>query len=69
MIDQTKSIHRRYTPEAYVGKSEQAQRVREILGRLTQVPFSALIIGGESGTGKGLAAGFCITAAPARSNP
>jgi two-component system, NtrC family, response regulator AtoC len=56
VIDQTKSRHRRYTPEAYVGKSAQAQQVREILARLTQVPFSALIIGGESGTGKGLAA-------------
>ena len=56
VIDQTKQRHRRYMPDAYVGKSEQAQQVREILTRLTQVPFSALIIGGETGTGKGLAA-------------
>ncbi|NOT86525.1 MAG: sigma-54-dependent Fis family transcriptional regulator [Methylococcaceae bacterium] len=56
VIEQTKQRHRRYTPDAYVGKSEQARQVREILTRLTQVPFSALIIGGESGTGKGLAA-------------
>ncbi|MEQ1635312.1 MAG: sigma-54 dependent transcriptional regulator [Methylococcales bacterium] len=56
VIDQTKQRHRRYTPDAYVGKSTQAQQVREILARLTQVPFSALIIGGETGTGKGLVA-------------
>ncbi|MFZ2168563.1 MAG: sigma-54 dependent transcriptional regulator [Methylococcaceae bacterium] len=56
VIDQTKQGHRRYSPEAYVGHSQQAQGIRELLGRLTQVPFSALIIGGESGTGKGLTA-------------
>ncbi|MEQ1528699.1 MAG: sigma-54 dependent transcriptional regulator [Methylococcales bacterium] len=56
VTDQAKQRHRRYTPEAYVGRSRQAQQVRQLLSRLTQVPFSALIIGGESGTGKGLAA-------------
>ena len=56
VIDQTKQGHRRYSPEAYLGHSQQAQGIRELLGRLTQVPFSALIIGGESGTGKGLTA-------------
>ncbi|MDD5581168.1 MAG: sigma-54 dependent transcriptional regulator [Methylobacter sp.] len=56
VIDQTKQGHRRYSPEAYVGHSHQAQEIRRLLARLTQVPFSALIIGGESGTGKGLAA-------------
>jgi len=54
--DQTKKEYRRYSPEAYVGRSRQAQEIRNLLLRLTQVPFSALIIGGESGTGKGLAA-------------
>ncbi|MDD1612230.1 MAG: sigma-54 dependent transcriptional regulator [Methylococcaceae bacterium] len=48
--------HKRYSPAAYVGQSRQAQEVRQMLQRLTEVPFSALIIGGESGTGKGLAA-------------
>ncbi len=56
VTDQTRQRHRRYAPEAYVGQSVQAQQVRQLLSRLTQVPFSALIIGGESGTGKGLAA-------------
>ncbi len=56
VVDQTKHRHRRYTPDAYVGHSRQAQDMRQLLAKLTQVPFSALIIGGESGTGKGLAA-------------
>jgi DNA-binding NtrC family response regulator len=56
VIDQTKQGHRRYTPAAYVGHSRQAQDIRQLLTRLTQVPFSALVIGGESGTGKGLTA-------------
>ncbi len=56
VIDQAKQEHRRYTPEAYLGHSQQAEEVRQLLTKLTQVPFSALIIGGESGTGKGLTA-------------
>jgi DNA-binding NtrC family response regulator len=56
VIDQVKQGHRRYSPDAYVGQSLQAQAIRQLLAKLTQVPFSALIIGGESGTGKGLAA-------------
>lgn len=56
VIDQTKQEHRRYSPEAYLGHSQQAQNIRQLLTKLTEVPFSALIIGGESGTGKGLAA-------------
>lgn len=56
VIDQTQQGHRRYSPAAYVGQSEQARQIRQLLTRLTQVPFSALIIGGETGTGKGLVA-------------
>lgn len=56
LLEQAQERHRRYSPEAYVGRSEAAQRVRDMLERLTRVPFSALIIGGESGTGKGLVA-------------
>lgn len=56
VIDQTRQGYKRYSPDAYVGHSQQAHGIRQMLGKLTQVPFSALIIGGESGTGKGLAA-------------
>jgi two-component system response regulator AtoC len=54
--EQASAGHKRYSPNAYIGRSRQAQEVRQLLQRLTEVPFSALIIGGESGTGKGLAA-------------
>jgi len=54
--DQAAAASRRYTPESFIGRSEPARRVQELLGKLTQVPFSALVIGGETGTGKGLAA-------------
>lgn len=56
VVDQTRQGYRKYSPDAYVGHSQQANGIRQMLGKLTQVPFSALIIGGESGTGKGLAA-------------
>lgn len=46
--------HQRYSPQAYVGASQAAKEVRDLLAKLTQVPFSALVIGGETGTGKGL---------------
>ncbi|MEY4194935.1 MAG: hypothetical protein RLZZ226_1303 [Pseudomonadota bacterium] len=52
--EQTEQGHRRYSPEAYVGSSAATSRVRDLLTRLTQVSISALVIGGETGTGKGL---------------
>lgn len=54
--EQTKNRQLGYSPAAYVGHSTAAQTVRKLLSKLTQVPFSALIIGGETGTGKGLTA-------------
>ncbi len=54
--DQVENQHRRYTVDAFVGHSLAAQNVRKLLTKLTQIPISALIIGGETGTGKGLVA-------------
>jgi len=54
LIDHAQQRHRRYAPEAFVGHSAAAQTVRNLLEKLTQVPISALVIGGETGTGKGL---------------
>ncbi len=48
--------NRRYAPEAFVGTSTAARQVRDLLARLARAPFSALLIAGETGTGKGLAA-------------
>ncbi|MDO9104647.1 MAG: sigma-54 dependent transcriptional regulator [Methylovulum sp.] len=69
VIDQTKQGHRRYSPEAFVGHSLQAQGIRQLLAKLTQVPFSALIIGGESGTGKGLTARILHYGGPRAQQP
>jgi DNA-binding NtrC family response regulator len=44
-----------YTVDAFVGRSAAAAQVRAVLAKLCGVPFSALVIGGETGTGKGLA--------------
>jgi two-component system response regulator AtoC len=54
--DQAAQEHARYGPDAFVGSSAKSQEVRHLLARLAQVPVSALIIEGETGTGKGLAA-------------
>jgi len=52
-----RSIHtQRYSVEAFLGSSQQAQQTRAMLKRLSEVSFSSLIISGETGTGKGLAA-------------
>lgn len=48
--------NRRYMPAAFVGKSAAAHSVRELLTRLANVSLSTLLLTGETGTGKGLAA-------------
>lgn len=69
LIDQALQRHRRYSPEAYVGHSAAAQQVRHLLGKLTKVPFSALVIGGETGTGKGLVTRILHYSGPHAQNP
>jgi DNA-binding NtrC family response regulator len=54
--EQTHQRHESYSVEAFAGASKAAERAREVLRKLCAVPFSALVIGGETGTGKGLAA-------------
>ena len=49
----THNEHEAHRIDAFVGSSEAATAARELLDRLSRVPFSALIIGGETGTGKG----------------
>ncbi|MGR9105810.1 MAG: sigma-54-dependent transcriptional regulator [Gammaproteobacteria bacterium] len=56
LLDQAENQHRRYCVDAFVGHSSTAQNVRNLLSKLIQIPISALIIGGETGTGKGLVA-------------
>ena len=56
LSDQAAAGRRRFTPEAFLGSSDAAATVRDMLQRLCEVPFSSLVITGETGTGKGLAA-------------
>ncbi len=58
-----------FNESAFVGASQAAQNVRAMLERLTQVPFSALVIGGETGTGKGLVTRILHYAGPRAQNP
>ena len=67
--EETENRSRRYTPESFLGSSAAAQTVRSMLGKLTNVPFSALVISGETGTGKGLAARILHHAGPHAEGP
>jgi DNA-binding NtrC family response regulator len=67
--EESENRSRRYTPASFSGSSGAAKQVRELLGKLTQVPFSALVITGETGTGKGLAARILHHAGPRAEGP
>jgi DNA-binding NtrC family response regulator len=54
--EQARQQNQAYPLAAFLGSSEAARRTRDVLAKLADVPFSALVIGGETGTGKGLAA-------------
>jgi len=56
IADAAQSAARQFTPEAFAGESPAATRVRTMLAQLSQVPASSILLGGETGTGKGLAA-------------
>jgi DNA-binding NtrC family response regulator len=45
-----------YAPQSFIGSSTAAQAVREVISQLLPVPITALILSGETGTGKGLVA-------------
>ena len=59
----------RYTTAALAGHSPAAHQVRDLLDRLARARFSALIITGKTGTGKGLAARILHHAGPALGAP
>lgn len=48
----------RFNLDAYIGKSSEVSKVKEMLRQLQDVPLSTMIISGETGTGKGLIAGI-----------
>jgi two-component system, NtrC family, response regulator AtoC len=69
LAEQSAAEGRRYRPDSYLGDSPQAAATRDMLGKLAQVPFSALVIGGETGTGKGLAARILHYSGPRAAGP
>ncbi|MGB5831596.1 MAG: sigma-54 dependent transcriptional regulator [Thiohalocapsa sp.] len=60
---------RRYSVDSYIGSSDITRTTRDMIGRLAEVPFSALVIGGETGVGKGLAARILHHAGPRAEGP
>lgn len=56
LSEEAKRQNRRYTTEAFLGSSNTTRKIRAMMDRLADVPLTALILGGETGTGKGLAA-------------
>ncbi len=67
--DETRARGSRYAPNAFIGHSPAAREAREMLTRLAGVPFSALLISGETGTGKGLAARILHHSGPRAAAP
>jgi two-component system response regulator AtoC len=67
--EQANEQTRRYRLDAFAGHSSAAQTVRDMLRKLAAVPFTALVISGETGTGKGLAARILHHAGPRAAGP
>jgi len=66
---QSSDSSRRYTVDSYIGSSEITRTTRDMIARLAEVPFSALVIGGETGVGKGLVARILHHAGPRADGP
>ncbi len=54
--NQTQEQNSKYSVQTLTGKSPVMCQLREMVMQISQVPFSSLIITGETGTGKGLVA-------------
>src|SRR5262245_34898064 len=63
--EQSAEQNRRYALEAFVGRSAAARRVRDLLARLAEVPFSGCCSRARPGPAKGSPPGSSTTAASA----
>lgn len=66
---ESRASRKRYSPDSYIGASAATDETRRMIERLAEVPFSALIIGGETGTGKGLVARILHHGGPRAEGP
>jgi DNA-binding NtrC family response regulator len=66
---QSRDRRKRYAPESYVGASKTTEQTRRLIARLAGVPFSALFLAGETGTGKGLVARILHHGGPRAEGP
>jgi two-component system response regulator AtoC len=69
LASQSRDSSKRYSPSSYIGESAKTAETRIMIARLAEVPFSALIIGGETGTGKGLVARILHHGGPRADGP
>jgi DNA-binding NtrC family response regulator len=67
--EQTSVERTRYSVDAYIGSSPSATRVRDLIKRLHGLPLSSVLIGGETGTGKGLIARILHYSGPRSEGP
>jgi len=67
--DHALNQNRAYPVSSFIGSSKAATEVREVLQRLIDVSISALVIGGETGTGKGLVARILHNSGPRAKAP
>jgi len=69
LASESRDQRNRYSPSSYTGESAATEATRRMIARLAEVPFSALIIGGETGTGKGLVARILHHGGPRAEGP
>ncbi len=60
---------KRYRAAAFLGSSAAAEAVRDLLAKLAGLPYSGLVINGETGTGKGLTAKILHHTSPRADGP
>lgn len=56
LLIESQSSHHKYSVQSLLGTSDSSKRLREMISTISSVPFSSLILKGETGTGKGLVA-------------
>ncbi|TQV77400.1 sigma-54-dependent Fis family transcriptional regulator [Aliikangiella marina] len=61
--------NKRYSVDAYLGNSKPVKRVKKMITKLKNVPVSAMVIRGETGTGKGLVAKIVHTTGLRKDGP